>query len=258
METYVDVGEKLIIIPDIHDNHQTAEEIIKDERPDKIIFLGDYFDQFYDTEAMIIDTAKWLKESLKHESRIHLIGNHDMSYAVNGNRILECTGYEKWKQKIINDIGIDWDKFHTHCFINKRFLVTHAGLTNQLIQKDAISDVLKLADLEYEHRNKIGTKGQLGFKMLAPGISRMGWEEYGGVTWCDLGEFEPIPNLSQIFGHSHRKTPTTMLDDGGTENYCIDTGLRHYAVFLNNKIEIKPHMLRGETYRIETMCDTMS
>ena len=40
---------KTIIIPDIHNDYFTAEKIIKKENPDKIIFLGDYFDDFDDT-----------------------------------------------------------------------------------------------------------------------------------------------------------------------------------------------------------------
>ncbi len=40
---------KTIIISDIHNDYFTAEKIIKKENPDKIIFLGDYFDDFDDT-----------------------------------------------------------------------------------------------------------------------------------------------------------------------------------------------------------------
>ena len=61
---------KTIIIPDIHNDYHTAEKIIKKENPDKIIFLGDYFDDFYDT---IKDVTKWLVKSLQQKNRIHLI-----------------------------------------------------------------------------------------------------------------------------------------------------------------------------------------
>ena len=61
---------KTIIIPDIHNDYFTAEKIIKKENPNKIIFLGDYFD---DTVKDLENTAKWLVKSLKQENRIHLI-----------------------------------------------------------------------------------------------------------------------------------------------------------------------------------------
>ena len=80
---------KTIIISDIHNDYFTAEKIIKKENPDKIIFLGDYFDDFDDTVKDSENTAKWLVKSLKQENRIHLIGNHDLSYMTD-NSNLKC------------------------------------------------------------------------------------------------------------------------------------------------------------------------
>ena len=83
---------KIIIVPDIHNDYHTAKKIIKKENPDKIIFLGDYFDDFDDTIQDAENTAKWLKKSLKQENRIHLIGNHDLNYMTD-NTNLKCAGY---------------------------------------------------------------------------------------------------------------------------------------------------------------------
>lgn len=52
--------EKILIVPDIHNDYHTAEMIIKKENLDKIIFLGDYFDDFYDTVKDAANVAKWL------------------------------------------------------------------------------------------------------------------------------------------------------------------------------------------------------
>ncbi len=72
-------NEKLIIIPDLHNDYFTAEKIIKKENRDKVLFLGDYFDDFYDTLEDADNTAKWLTKSLQQKNRVHLIGNHDLS-----------------------------------------------------------------------------------------------------------------------------------------------------------------------------------
>ena len=50
----------------------------------------------------------------------------------------------------------------------------------------------------------------------------------------------PIPGLNQLVGHTpaqsvrHKKTPRSR-------NICIDTHLRHYAVFDGGKLEIKSY-----------------
>ncbi len=109
---------KLLIIPDIHNDYLTAEKIIKKENPDKIIFLGDYFDDFDDTIQDTNNTAKWLVKSLKQENRIHLIGNHDLSYMTN-NPNLRCMGYRTDKHKAIKKHFINWSKLLMYYFINR-------------------------------------------------------------------------------------------------------------------------------------------
>jgi len=56
--------------------------------------------------------------------------------------------------------------------------------------------------------------------------------------WCGYDEFEDIPGLNQIFGH----TPNHVVRHHKTKNsehYCIDTKLNHYAMYQNGKIGIK-------------------
>ena len=74
MEVNINNDEILLIIPDIHEKYDIAESIIKKVKPDKTIFLGDYFDDFDNNDQKIKDTARWLSRSLKKESRIHLVG----------------------------------------------------------------------------------------------------------------------------------------------------------------------------------------
>ena len=55
---------KTVIIPDIHTKFFEAENIIDFEQPDKIVFLGDYFDGFNDSLEKTQQVALWLKESI--------------------------------------------------------------------------------------------------------------------------------------------------------------------------------------------------
>ena len=172
----------------------------------------------------------------KKESRVHLIGNHDVSYACE-SQDLKCSGYADWKQDIVDREHIDWDKLLTHCWIGRKFLCTHAGLSNRLLKDVSVQNLLSLADGEWENRN-----GLTKFKMLSAGKARRGTADCGGITWCDFNnEFDLIPDISQIFGH----TPGERVRDvslGKSENYCLDTHLNDYAIVKNGKVELKRHV----------------
>ena len=229
----------ILIIPDIHNDYLKAEEIIKKQNPDKIIFLGDYFDDFDDTVQDVINTAKWLKKSLKQENRIHLIGNHDLSYMTD-NPNLKCTGYRTDKHKVIKKQSIDWSKLLMHYFIDDKWLCTHAGVSNDFLKQqrtkktDLIQKVLNFSKKDLENiddENYIHPFFQVGF-------SRGGSNVVGGPLWCGYDEFVDVPGVNQIFGHTpdyvvrHRKTKNS-------EHYCIDTRLKHYAIYQNNTMKIK-------------------
>ncbi len=235
----LDLMSKTIIISDIHNDYLTAEKIIKKENPDKIVFLGDYFDDFDDTVHDAENTAKWLKKSSLQKSRIHLIGNHDISYMTD-NPNIKCTGYTTDKHRIIKKHHITWSKLLIHYWLDNNWLCTHAGLTNdffkqQKMQKsDSIQKVLGFSKKDLE---KIDDKNYT-HSFFQAGFFRGGSNMVGGPLWCDYDEFADIPRINQIFGHTkgdvirHKKTKNS-------EHYCIDTGLKHYAVYQDNKMEIK-------------------
>src|SRR3989304_634903 len=145
---------KTLIIPDIHDKFTIAEAVINLEQPDSTVFLGDYFDSYFDIleEALYRtdQTASWLENSLKQKNRIHLIGNHDMNY-ITDKPELQRGGYAKFRHDVIKRHNIDWKKLKLYYWLDEKWLCTHAGFS----------------------------------------------------LWCDYNEeFEPIPELNQIFGHT--------------------------------------------------------
>ena len=230
---------KTIIIPDIHNDYHAAEKIIKKENPDKIVFLGDYFDDFYDTVKDAANVAKWLVKSLQQKNRIHLIGNHDLSYMTD-NPNLKCTGYNIEKHTEIKKHNIDWSLLKMHYWLNDDWLCTHAGFSNDFFKQqcteklDSVQQILKLSknDLEKIHDVKYN------HAFFQVGFTRGGSNEVGGTLWCGYDEFVDVPGIHQIFGHTkgnsvrHSKTKDS-------EHYCIDTGLCHYAVYQNDKMKIK-------------------
>ena len=76
---------------------------------------------------------------------------------------------------------------------------------------------------------------------LHVGFSRGGSNVIGGPLWCDYDEFVDVSGICQIFGHipnhlvRHRKTKNS-------EHYCIDTKLRHYAIYQNGMMHVKEQL----------------
>lgn len=230
-------SEKLLIIPDIHNNYTMAEKIISHENPDKVIFLGDYFDDYNDTVKDAVNTSKWLINSLHQPNRVHLIGNHDLSY-MTYNKDLKCSGYNEDKHEAIRDIGIPWGSLRLFCWVDD-WLCTHAGMSDTfyLEQREtgttSVQSVLELS--RYDLLNIDDESSPHPFFQV--GLSRGGAESVGGILWCHYSEFVDIPGVRQIFGHTrdrmvrHKKTRNS-------EHYCIDTVLNHYAVYQNHIMSI--------------------
>lgn len=230
--------ENLVIIPDLHNKCDLAEKIIRSERPDRVVFLGDYFDDFYDTVEDADKTSKWLLRSLQHRDRVHLIGNHDLSYMTE-NPKLKCTGYERSKHEAIRNNNIPWGRAKLFCWVDD-WLCTHAGLANDFYMQqktkgaDSVQKVLELSrhDLErIDDRDYFHAFFQAGF-------SRGGSSPVGGILWCHYGKFVDIPGVRQIFGHT-RDRFVRHEKIGDSEHYCIDTQLNHYAVYQNRAMEVK-------------------
>lgn len=230
-----------MILSDIHNKHDIAEEIISRENPDKIIFLGDYFDDFDDTTNDAENTSQWLAKSLQQKNRIHLIGNHDLNY-MTYNPKFKCTGYDILKHETINNNKIPWNKLKLYHQIDD-WLFTHAGLSNTFyIQQKTKSDSLQT--ILIRSKNDLDNLDNLNYyhHFLQIGMIRGGTNFVGGIVWCDYSEFVDIPGLRQMFGHTRGDT-VRHKKSIDSEHYCIDTSLRHYAIYHNGTMTIKSNLL---------------
>lgn len=221
---------KTLIISDIHHRWQKAEKLILKEKPDKTIFLGDYFDNFDDSAFEARETAQWLKGSLKFKNRIHIRGNHDTHYESQNTR-LKCSGYELKKDIVINEImkATDWRKLYWFHYENG-WLFTHAGVHPLYVGPQVNRIEIYMAE-EAKKANYVyfESKGSHWFWHI--GASRYGWDGIGGITWCDANrEFEAVPGQKQIFGHTPQQVTNVdelWLDEN---NLCLDTHSNHYAL----------------------------
>jgi len=196
---------KTIIIPDLHNKVQWVEKALSAIPHDRVVFLGDYFDDFHDTPAIAENTARWLKQSLQHENRIHLYGNHDCPYSRWNNRFVECPGYTDDKRKAINTIldRQDWGKLK---FLHKEqgWWISHAGIHSDIFSHP----IHGVTDEEIERIHEQGTlafNANLNHPLFQWSAARGMANSFqvGGVTWLDWDvEFRPVDNISQIVGHT--------------------------------------------------------
>ena len=218
---------KILIIPDIHNKWFEAEEIIDKENPDKVVFLGDYFDDFGDDMDITEQTALWLKKSLTNPDRIHLLGNHDLSYI---NTDYACAGFTESKLFAIMETKVDLNKLQYYCWVGD-WLCTHAGLSYEFYKAFATNG-MNPNDLLW----KLSTDNELKHRLYQCSAFRGGRDAHAGILWCDYDEFVDIPNVKQIFGHTNGKLRRTE-----NQSICIDTWLKYYAIYNTetNKMRVK-------------------
>jgi hypothetical protein len=230
----------IIVIGDIHNHWVQAEEIAcLYDKTHRVVFVGDYFDDFGDTAIDADQTARWLKESLDKPNRIHLMGNHDINYSylnymvdANGHpqNIYNCSGYDMKKDDAINRImtNSDWNKIKLAHFENG-FWFSHAGFHPNWFEhpikgmgNEVILEKLDKANHDYYDRVWNETIG-------AVGRCRGGMQKFGGILWLDdQRESTLISNFKQVYGHTPTMGSISIWKDEDFKksvNINVDCGL---------------------------------
>ena len=228
---------RTLIIPDIHNKIDRADAIIERVPHDQVLFLGDYFDDFFDDDDVARRVARWLAASFRKPGRVHLIGNHDAHYLFPNYPIIS-SGYSEAKHVAIKFI-MDTETINPSDYLRLHhwvdgWLVSHAGIANAQIvgaHEGNLLSVDEAALMAMQHLES----GYLS-PMLNVGRTRGGKVPVGGIFWCDWErELGPgLDGIRQIVGHSPGKQP--RVRDG---NWCLDTHLNHYAVIENGSLTIE-------------------
>jgi hypothetical protein len=249
---------KTIIIPDLHNRVEIVEPALSSpvlQPYNNVVFLGDYFDNFYDTPQDAANSARWLKQSLHKPNRIHLLGTHDMWYRFPDNPFVIASGNTEQKANVISHIlnEKDWDLIISY-YYEQNFLMTHAGVHSYLIEQYVLKN--KQIFDKYIESNNLSLSTQEIIEMIIKpateealkdvknnvmnnwfeaGFARWGTQKVGGITWLDwFKEFQPIPGLNQIVGHSELKIPQSK-NTQNSKNYCLDTRSRHIGILENGE-----------------------
>lgn len=250
--------KKNLILSDVHYRTEKADKIIAAEGADNIYFLGDFFDPKGggDSIEKAKNTALWLKNKLDKPNHYFILGNHDQPYKYNLCKYIHtsCSGFSMAKSKVINEIlsANDWNKIKRFHILDD-ILLTHAGLSNYHVRKTMnLDDLIVWLEIEIE-KSEINLEKSKPHWIFTAGKCRGGDADCGGINWCDIDEFEIIPKINQIFGHSYDAVPRWMIKTdkgnfqstrrgkGGDINLCLDTGLNHYAIWDGKQLEIKSY-----------------
>lgn len=245
---------KTCVIPDLH-GRSDWKLITHRENPDRIIFLGDYFDSFdikgVDQLNNFLDIIEFKKSSGKEV--IMLIGNHDYHYFPE----VGDTGTSGYQTRMAPSISYEMDENRHHlqmAYQFNEFLFSHAGVSSAFMDSVFGIDSWKTETI-VEQLNKLFKYKPLTFGFgEAVSIKKLSYlDPYG-----DNEEQSPIwirprslmyanrytlrKKVIQIVGH----TQVNKLDLKGSEKaaggryYFIDclgtTG--EYMVIENNKISV--------------------
>jgi predicted MPP superfamily phosphohydrolase len=165
---------KTLVLGDTH-GRPLWKEIVVYEQPDRVIFIGDYFDSYDDfTAAEQMHNFKEITEyklSGKAEV-IMLIGNHDYHYM---RGITEhYSGYQHGARPAIEQLLEDNKEHMQMCYQMGEYLFTHAGVSSEWLDNNIV--MWDVENLEMYINDLWAYKPYLfGF---------VGYDPYGGSTYA--------------------------------------------------------------------------
>lgn len=221
-----------LVVPDVHLRVGRVSKILESwGNRGRVVFLGDFFDDFGDTPSKNTEMAMFLKEEILSRSDcVVLMGNHDLHYHPRCPRELRCSGFSEEKMKAINKV-LDLEDFAKMrwALSSDGFLFTHAGLHPRLLPPFADVDASKIADWINKSCDNSLSTGDYTEPLLRAGYMRYGPQPVGGVIWMDFREYEHIPGLQQVFGHTPLRIHS-VIKAGGEVSLCLDTNLECVGV----------------------------
>lgn len=219
---------KTVVLGDIH-GRGVWQYIVQKENPDRVIFIGDYFDAF---EIPYLDQMYNFKQ-IVHYARtsgkevILLIGNHDVHYqrwAISAGEFY--SGFETLHaNEICKELELNEDIMQI-AYKMDNFLFTHAGITQTWLDLIDIENDEKMVDAinDYgKYRPKTFAFGALRTRTY---LDPYGDDVFQGPTWVrpkSLMKDSKHLGYIQIVGHTEQKQIDIKGKSTGGKYYFIDT-----------------------------------
>jgi hypothetical protein len=234
---------KIISCGDIHG--KSVWKQIDPKKYDKIIFVGDYVDDYPPTTdeqilGNLLDIIEFKKANME---KVELLwGNHELSYTLGDI----CTGYRPSMSRTLPVIFSQNKKLFKYAHQIGNHIWTHAGILSvwhegfqQALTKIKENQGIDLLGMRLA--DQINAIADTSFRniLLDIGSIRGGFQECGGPLWADKSEFGyfGLPKgFHQIVGHSKVENPYENKYNIRGENEsitfidCLDTVTEFYEV----------------------------
>lgn len=242
---------KTIAIGDIH-GRSIWKQILEQECPDRVVFIGDYFDSFdiSGTEQLynFQNIIQWKTDNPQCEV-ILLIGNHDFHY------MPECRDrYSGYQSALWPEIGRILDEARDHLRMAYRMgdiVFSHAGISPEFLlnnnwgEQDMIEFIndlwhfqpykFRFADNGYGHSDPYGDDTFQGPLWIRPKALMKACEDVK-------------KSIRQVVGHTAVKEIDPGKSTGG-RYYFIDTLDNANPQYLSIRTEDNEHIIQIETYK---------
>lgn len=229
---------KVLFVPDIHCKMYMFDDVEKLDKLydfDKVIFLGDYVDDWNCNGQDSIECLNKLISLLDSNPKKYIacIGNHDAAYLWK----FGCSGNsEEYFEQIHNLLEANKEKFYIYYSIQlgtEQYVCSHAGFSQEWLDYHNITDLSNLGKEWTQHPEQFWTIGKLS-----------GGYELSGPLWLRPDEIRSLPSFKQIVGHTPVKTIQPYYDyvivdthstypDGsryGDQNYLMWDGKKFQEV----------------------------
>lgn len=203
---------KIIFIGDLHGKHEIVDKVM--DKDGFKIFLGDFMDS-YDRSVKDHElTIQKVLTAVKSREAASVIGNHEMSYLFPDRH--RCSGWDPIREVMFKPYHIEIFKYcEPFIKLPGNFVVSHAGFNKHSIKGLSLDD-------------DDGEVDSWAFDMESEanwiGWARGGRNPKGGIYWMDWNsEFQPIPGINQIVGHTRGKgIRIQCTENQDSYNYCVD------------------------------------
>ncbi len=214
---------KTLILGDTH-GRSFWKQIVANEQPDRVIFIGDYFDSYnnYTAAEQMYNFKEIIeyKESGKSEVII-LIGNHDFHYM---RGITEnYSGYQSGARAAIEQLLED-NKHHMQmCYQIGVFVFSHAGISKIWLEGNGWNE----NDFVTDYVNDLWKYKPNSFRFA--GRDPYGDDVYSSPIWIrpyslQYANRDDFKNkYIQVVGHTQQPQIDTKGKSTGGRYYYIDT-----------------------------------
>jgi len=201
---------KILNIGDIHGFDSWKKFVDDISQYDKIIFVGDYVDEYHLSNITILNNLLDIIEFKKKypDKVILLLGNHDYQYAIRPpsmNILGHCSGYRAEMHFDLYEIFHNNLKLFQLSYQYENYIWTHAGIHRGWYDHFLI-EFKKVSDFEGTISDKLNLAFEFELECLLDcGYVRGGYNKVSGPLWADKTESwtKPLKNCHQICGHTH-------------------------------------------------------